>query len=119
MELNFKKRNKTIIIQVIGEIDHYTSQELRWQTESAMTEMGGKNIIYLFQDVVFMDSSGIGMLIGRYKQIQALGGCIAIAGANEMIQQIIRLSGVKKVIPVFCTLEEAIAYMEGGNKNAV
>ena len=65
MELIFKKKNKTLIILIQGEIDHHTAKEVRRQTESALLQLGGRNIIFGFEDVSFMDSSGIGMLIGR------------------------------------------------------
>ena len=46
MELSFRKKNKTIMILITGEIDHHTSKELRRQTESALIQMGGRNIIF-------------------------------------------------------------------------
>ena len=119
MELKFKRKNKTLIIQIAGEIDHHTSAELRRQTESALEQMGGRNIIFCFQEVGFMDSSGIGVMIGRYKQIQSLGGRIAIACPNEKIEEIIRLSGLSRLLPSFPTLNEAIAYAEGRESDAV
>lgn len=119
MELKFKKINKTLIIQISGEIDHHTSKELREKTESAIQQMGGKNLILGFQEVSFMDSSGIGVMIGRYKQIQGLGGRIAILNPNEKIQEIIRLSGLTQILPSYPTLEEAISYAEGRDNHAV
>ncbi|WP_458407273.1 STAS domain-containing protein [Anaerotignum sp.] len=119
MELNFKKKNKTIIILISGEIDHHTSKELRRQTESALAQMGGRNIVFGFENVNFMDSSGIGMMIGRYKQLQALGGRIAIACANEKVLQIIKLSGLERLLPTFESIEEALSYTEGRETNAV
>ena len=119
MELHFKRKNKTMIILISGEIDHHTSIELRRQTESALAQMGGRNIIFGFEQVTFMDSSGIGMMIGRYKQLQALGGRIAIACANERISEIIRLSGLTKLLPLFETIEEALFYTEGRETDAV
>lgn len=119
MELKFKRKNKTIIILIEGEIDHHTSKELRIQTESALSQMGGRNIIFVFRDVTFMDSSGIGMMIGRYKQLHSLGGRIAIACANEKIAEIIKLSGLTKLLPIFDTLDEALSYTEGRESDAV
>lgn len=119
MELNFKRKNKTLMIRISGEIDHHTSQELRRQTESALAQMGGRNIIFDFAEVDFMDSSGIGMMIGRYKQLQAFGGRIAIACANEKIAEIIRLSGLMQLFPMFPTIEDALAYTEGRESDAV
>lgn len=119
MELKFKKINKTVVIQISGEIDHHTAKELRTKTETALLQMSGKNIIFGFQEVSFMDSSGIGVMIGRYKQIQGLGGRIAIACPNEKITEIIRLSGLSQLLPSFATLEEALSYTEGRESNAV
>ena len=119
MELHFRKKNKTIIIMVSGEIDHHTSKELRRQTESAFVEMGVRNIIFHFEQVSFMDSAGIGMLIGRYKQLQALDGRIAIVSANDKIAEIIRFSGLSKILPVFDSIEAACAYTEGREHRAV
>ena len=119
MELSFKRKNKTIIILVSGEIDHHTSKELRQQTESALMQMGGRNIIYGFEQVTFMDSSGIGMMIGRYKQLQMLGGRLAIVGADDKILEIIRLSGLMQLFPSFQTMDEALTYTEGREDHAV
>jgi len=117
MELLFKKKQKTIIILISGEIDHHTSKMLRTQTENALTQLGGRHIIYGFEQVTFMDSSGIGMLIGRYKQLHALGGRIAIANATGKIKEIIQLSGLTKIIPMFDTIEDSLIYTEGREKD--
>lgn len=119
MELSFKRKNKTILIRIEGEIDHHTAARLRQQTESALSEMGGKNVIFCFEEVTFMDSSGIGVMIGRYKQLQALGGRLAIACANEKIKEIILLSGLTKLIPVYESMEDALAYTEGRENNGI
>ncbi|MBQ3031238.1 MAG: anti-sigma factor antagonist [Anaerotignum sp.] len=119
MYLRFKQKNKTILIMVSGEIDHHTSKELRRQTESAMSEMGGRNLVFDFTNVSFMDSSGIGMLIGRYKQLQSMQGRIAIICTEEKIVEIIRLSGLTKLFPIFDSLEDALSYAEGRERNAV
>ena len=87
MDLKFTKRNKTLIVFVSGEIDHHTAKELREKVDSILFQMGGKNILFGFQEVTFMDSSGIGMMIGRYKQIKSLGGRIAIICPNEKIKE--------------------------------
>ena len=60
-----------------------------------------------------MDSAGIGVMIGRYKQVQSLGGRIAIACPNEKIEEMIQLSGLSRLLPSFISLDAAIAYAEG------
>ena len=61
-----------------------------------------------------MDSAGIGVMIGRYKQVQSLGGRIAIACPNEKIEEMIQLSGLSRLLPSFVSLDAAIAYAEIG-----
>ena len=119
MELLFKRKNKTLIILISGEIDHHTAKDLRSQTESALLELGGRNIIFGFENVTFMDSSGIGMLIGRYKQLQIFGGRIAVAGAKGKVSEIFRLSGLTEILPMFETIEAALAYTERRESNAI
>ena len=119
MDVAFNKKNKTILIRVVGEIDHHTAQELREKTENALIQMGGRNILFDFSGVTFMDSSGIGMLIGRYKQVQVLGGRMGIFSVNETIEEIIRLSGLNQLFPIFVTLQDAFSYVEGREGNAV
>ncbi len=119
MEISFKRKNKTLIIKICGEIDHHTSQGIRQQIETALMEIGGRNIIFDFENVTFMDSSGIGMLIGRYKQLQSFAGRISIYNANDKITEILKLSGLLKLIPIFRDMENALSYAEGRDPDAV
>ena len=110
MELRFTKRNQTLIAHISGEIDHHTSGELRLKIDRALEQISGKNIIFCFREVTFMDSSGIGMM---YKQIQSLGGRVAIACASPKVADIIALSGLGRLLPDYDELKAALAYVEG------
>ncbi len=113
MECKFRKMKKTLLIQVSGELDHHTAKTLRERADFTLDRVGGKHIIFDFEEVSFMDSSGIGVMIGRYKRVQSLGGRVAIACANEKIREIIRLSGLESLLPSFSSMEEAWQYTEG------
>ena len=65
-----------------------------------------KNIIFNFRNINFMDSSGIGVIIGRYKKISNDGGKVMIINANDRIKKIFNLSGMNKIIDVCDTYEE-------------
>lgn len=116
MELKFSKRNRTLIIKIDGEIDHHTCEILRGETDCELEKMGGKNIIFRMGNVSFMDSSGIGAVIGRYKIIQRLGGRIAVAEANARVEQIFKLSAMQSLIPSFPNVDLALEYVEGGKE---
>ena len=100
MELHFKRKNKTIIILIFGEIDHHTSAELRRQTESALAQMGGRNIIFGFEHVTFMDSSGIALVLSLYKRMAALGGTLEITDLPPFARRILKAAGVEKLVSI-------------------
>lgn len=59
-----------------------------------------KKVIFDFNQVTFMDSAGIGMLIGRYKMVRMLGGITELMNVNQTIKKIFEMSGVLKIIPI-------------------
>lgn len=114
MEVNYEKKRNILIVTVKGEIDHHTSVILREGTDHQMDKICGKHLLFCFQEVTFMDSAGIGVLLGRYKRIQGLGGRMAIACAGERVMMILQMSALTKLIPIFPSIEDAIDYLEGG-----
>lgn len=114
MDLKFSKRNGTLIVRIVGEIDHHTCEYLRVAVERNFEKIRGKNMIFEMSGVDFMDSSGIGAVIGRYKLAKCMGGGVAVACPNERVKQIFHLSAMDKIIPCFPDLEKAICHLEGG-----
>lgn len=80
-----------------GDIDHHTAKEIR-ETIDAKAEEGKPQLLKLdFQQVDFMDSSGIGLIMGRYKLMQTLGGNLRVVNVPNYIARVIRLSGLDKL----------------------
>ena len=59
-----------------------------------------RKVIFDFNNVSFMDSAGIGMLLGRYKNTVMLGGKVEIVNVNKNIKKILEMSGILKIIPI-------------------
>ncbi len=98
MKIDMESIGTTLIVKLSGEIDHHTSVELR---EEVDREIGLRNIVNLvldFDEVTFMDSSGIGVIVGRYKQIQARGGKTMIIRVKPQVDKILEISGLKKIL---------------------
>lgn len=114
MEVSYEKKGNILIVKIIGEIDHHSSNILRAQTDAQLDNINGKHLLFCFQQVTFMDSAGIGVILGRYKRVQSLGGRIAIACAGERVLEILRISALTKIIPSFSSKEDALRYLEGG-----
>ncbi|QNO16201.1 anti-sigma F factor antagonist [Alkalicella caledoniensis] len=112
MFVNLKYVDKFLIVQVKGELDHHTAEEIKNSVMKELEKEIAINLIIDFSGLKFMDSSGIGMILGRYKEVQKLGGKMAITGLNNTVEKIIKLSGIQKIIGVYKTAEEAIANLK-------
>ena len=75
-----------------------------------------KHIIFDFTDVGFMDSSGIGLIMGRYKKVMFLGGRAAVTNVGEAVNRIFTLSGLYKIIERYDTVGEALEGMQKSRK---
>lgn len=117
MQVETQYKNMTLIIGIYGEIDHHSTEEIREKIDKALQHRTCKNILFDFSHVTFMDSSGIGMVIGRYKHMKSLGGKTVLASADEKVAQIFKISGLMKILPAFANVKEALEYIEGGTSN--
>ncbi|SNX55391.1 anti-sigma F factor antagonist [Thermoanaerobacterium sp. RBIITD] len=107
MSIDFKKQNDTLIVKVKGELDHHTSDMFKESINNEY-QKGYKNIILDFKHLNFMDSSGIGMILGRYKMAKENNGTLAIVGANSQLLKVIELSGILRVINCYDKIDDAI-----------
>ena len=108
MLVSFKKANHTLIVSLEGELDHHNASRIREQIDEKFTVTHSKNMIINLKNLHFMDSSGLGVLIGRYKTVSAAGGKIAVAEPSSTTKELISLSGIHKIMPVFSSLDEAL-----------
>ncbi len=87
-----------MLIRIGDDLDHHTAQELKESIDEMVDKGVVRDIAFDFSTTGFMDSAGIGMIMGRYKKISPLGGEITIVGMNPAIERIIRISGIHKII---------------------
>ncbi len=97
----------TLFIRLNGELDHHTSGQLRDRIISIVNDYNIKNIVFNMKNLSFMDSSGIGIILGRYNQLKRSGGVIVVCDLNTTIERIITLSGLNKIITI--TKDEQMA----------
>ena len=94
MEIIFYVEEDTLIAELSGEIDHHVTEKLRQDIDDEMKLCGTRDLVFDFSHVEFMDSSGIGMVLGRYKKVHNAGGKVTICIAGRLVKQILDLSGV-------------------------
>lgn len=108
--IKYSLDQKNLIIEFMAtELDHHIANEVRDEIDDILISKSIKNIIFNFKNINFMDSSGIGVIIGRYKKISSEGGKVTVVNANDRIKKIFDLSGMNKIIGVYDTYEEVVS----------
>ena len=107
MQSTFIKKDKRLIFVLEEDIDEYYAQKIRRRIDNEIERYMPKEVIFDFSNVSFMDSAGIGMLIGRYKVIKMLGGLLEVQNCNRQVYKVFELSGILKIIPVTKINEES------------
>ena len=117
MEINLISEKRTILIKVEGELDHHMAGKIKEASDRKMRSTNAVNVIFDLSGMTFMDSSGIGVMMGRYKKARTLGGKTAVYGTNAQTLRIIKMSGMDKVIKVVPGYEKAIRYIDKGGRD--
>ena len=106
MDVSYQKKDKLLIIKFTEEIDHHTTEKIRRIADYEIERYIPRKVIFDFNKVSFMDSAGIGLLLGRYKNALSLGIKVELINVNKAIYKILKMSGIVKLIPI---KEEVIA----------
>lgn len=101
MEQLFTITGTTLTISLPAEIDHHSSEQIRREADRLVQKKNIRCILFDFSDAVFMDSSGIGMMIGRYKMMRFMGGSVMAINVGERMKQILTMSGICRVIDIY------------------
>ena len=100
MEIEYLNRDKSLLLKITEEIDHHAVEKLRRKADLEIEKHIPRKVIFDFTNVTFMDSAGIGLLLGRYKNITSLGGSLEVINATETVNKILIMSGVNKIINI-------------------
>jgi len=98
----------TCVLEIEGEVDVYTSPQLK-QDLVQLAERGVKRVIINLSKVEYLDSTGLGVLIGGLKRLREAGGNLALVGPGMRIQRIFEITGLNKIFDIYQTEEEAAA----------
>ncbi|TZE82030.1 anti-sigma F factor antagonist [Calorimonas adulescens] len=109
MDFKIEKEKNFLIVSLNGEIDHHNSEIIKERIDEAIIKQHTKNLILDFKNVDFMDSSGIGLILGRYKKIKAIDGHVYVVD-NSHIKRVLEMSGIYKIIRTFDSLKKAKEY---------
>ncbi len=107
-ETLFEMKDEVLIIYLPEELDHHSAREIRKETDMYFTAKKVRNVIFDYKDTYFMDSSGIGLIMGRYREVRFLKGDVYIVGVNDKIARILEISGLYRIAKVEENVEAAL-----------
>lgn len=108
MYLKFENNTDKLLVYMMGELDHHSAEEVRNKIDDRLDRENVNKLILDFSNVSFMDSSGIGVVIGRYKKLLLKKGQLCITNVNGSVKRVFELSGMFKIIKVYDSNEEAL-----------
>ena len=100
MESKFYEKDKLLVFKITEEIDDHSVQMIRRKADYEMERYMPRKVIFDFDSVTFMDSAGIGLIIGRYKFARMLGAKLEVSNLTQSVKKIFEMSGILKLIPV-------------------
>ena len=100
MEIQYLKEDKVLKLKIIEELDHHAVEKLRRKADYEIERYIPRKVIFDFNNVSFMDSAGIGLILGRYRNISTLGGRLEVINVSETVNKILIMSGVNKIIDI-------------------
>jgi len=109
---NERKRD-TLVVHLAGELDHHHAEEIREELDSLLNDPSIRHLIFDLENLHFMDSSGIGVFLGRYKRIMKRGGTVCIVRVNPQIHKILEMSGLYKILKVYADVRAALEALRG------
>ncbi|MEZ2718186.1 anti-sigma F factor antagonist [Niallia circulans] len=98
LNIELEIKNNVLCIRLSGELDHHYAEELRTKATTAIESYSIRHIVLNLEHLTFMDSSGLGVILGRYKQIKQLGGEMVICAISPSVQRLFDMSGMFKIM---------------------
>ena len=102
MEIKYRKSSAVLTLYVYGELDECSSSNARQLIDKVINDnLGMSKVVFDLSGITFMDSTGIGLLIGRYKKLKQFNVPSHISGANFNTEKVIELAGLYSIMPKY------------------
>ncbi|RDV83454.1 STAS domain-containing protein [Ammonifex thiophilus] len=111
--VRFEYSEDTLLARLFGEIDLKVADSLRRELESALDRHSVNFLVFDLSAVSFLDSTGLGVILGRYKRVAEAGGKVAFIAPPPQVKRVLELAGVLRFCPLFSSWEEARVSLRG------
>ena len=100
MESEYLNKEKILLLKITEEIDHHAVEKIRRKADFEIEKHIPRKVVFDFSNVIFMDSAGIWLILGRYKNVVSLGGSLEVINATETVNKILIMSGINKIVNI-------------------
>lgn len=98
LKSEFTIKENVLLVRLIGELDHHEAEGLKQEWQVKIKELNIEHIVLNLEQLHFMDSSGLGVILGRYKEIKQHGGQMIVCSISPTVKRLFELSGLFKII---------------------
>ncbi len=112
LQMEMEYHRQVLIVRFTGELDHHTADHVRTKLDESIHSRQTDHIVLSLKDLQFMDSSGIGVILGRYKLIKSKGGKMAVCDATPPVYRLLEMSGLFKIMPIYESESDALSSLE-------
>jgi stage II sporulation protein AA (anti-sigma F factor antagonist) len=98
LRVDLEVKQQVLCIRLEGELDHHTAENLRDRVTTALNQHPIRHILLNLSQLEFMDSSGLGVILGRYKEVSSIGGEMVVCSISAPVKRLFEMSGLFKII---------------------
>lgn len=106
MNVKHFMEDRLLVFEVTEELDHHMCEIIRRRADYEIQRFMPKRVVFDFNRVVFMDSAGIGLIMGRYKTVNSLGGKLEMMNVKDNLKRVFEMSGLLKILPIIQSYEK-------------
>ena len=107
-----RKGENVLVVRLFGELDHHAAAGIREDIDRSLERCAPCDLVFDFEKVTYMDSAGIGMVLGRYRRLREAGGSVVIASCAKTVRGILHMAGIFSLMPYAQTREEAVKLLK-------
>lgn len=112
LQVELEHHRRVLIVRLRGELDHHTADTVRLRMDEAISRGKTDHLVLSLKDLEFMDSSGLGVILGRYKQIKSIGGKMVVCDVNPSVYRLFDMSGLFKILTIYDNERMALSGLE-------
>jgi stage II sporulation protein AA (anti-sigma F factor antagonist) len=112
LHIELKQQRNVLIVRLKGELDHHTAETVKTRMEEVLAKGKTNHVVLSLKHLSFMDSSGLGVILGRYKQVVAKGGKMVVCEPNPAVYRLFEMSGLFKILSIQDNESTALSSLE-------